>query len=60
MKKWLKGAAANTGLIGQFFVLLWKQKLWWLIPLVVILILFGLFLVFTSVSGVAPFIYTLI
>jgi hypothetical protein len=60
MKKWLKGAAANTGLVGQFFVLLWKQKLWWLIPLVVILILFGLFLVFTSVSGVAPFIYTLI
>ncbi|MCJ7564766.1 MAG: DUF5989 family protein [Candidatus Aminicenantes bacterium] len=60
MKKWLKGAAANAGLVGQFFVLLWKQKLWWLIPLVVILILFGLFLVFTSVSGVAPFIYTLI
>lgn len=59
MKKWLKGAAANAGMVGYFFVFLWKRKRWWLIPLAVLLILFGLFLVFASVSGIAPFIYTL-
>jgi hypothetical protein len=59
MKKWLKGAAANAGLVGHIFIFLWKRKKWWLIPLVALLILFGLFLTFASISGVAPFIYTL-
>jgi hypothetical protein len=59
MRKWLRAAAANAGMVGHIFVFFWKQKRWWLIPLVALLILFGLFLVFASVSGVAPFIYTL-
>ncbi|MEW5960008.1 MAG: DUF5989 family protein, partial [Chloroflexota bacterium] len=38
---------------------LWARKLWWLIPMVSVLLLFGLLLIFASSSGVAPFIYTL-
>ena len=38
---------------------LWGRKLWWLIPLVVLLVTFGLLLVFAQASGIAPFIYTL-
>ena len=36
-----------------------QQKAYWMIPLVVILILFSLLLIFASSSTVAPFIYTL-
>ncbi len=59
MKAWLHGFMANTGVVGELFAFLWKRKLWWLIPMVLILLLFGVFLVFASVSGLGPFIYTL-
>jgi len=49
----------NLGVAGELLVFLWQRKLWWLIPMVALLMLFGLFLVFASSSGVAPFIYTL-
>jgi hypothetical protein len=33
--------------------------MWWLIPMVAILLVFGLLLIFASASGIGPFIYTL-
>jgi hypothetical protein len=47
------------GIVGEIFVFFWQRKLWWLIPMVIVLILFGLLLVFAQASAVAPFIYTL-
>jgi hypothetical protein len=38
---------------------LWAQKLWWMVPMVAVLMVFGLLLVFASTSGVGPFIYSL-
>jgi hypothetical protein len=38
---------------------LWAQKLWWLIPMVFLLVVFGLIHVFAQGSAIAPFIYTL-
>jgi hypothetical protein len=35
------------------------RKKYWLVPLILILLLFGFLIVFTSGSAVAPFIYTL-
>ncbi len=35
------------------------RKKFWLLPLLIILLLFGVLIVFTSGSAVAPFIYTL-
>jgi hypothetical protein len=35
------------------------RKKFWLLPLILVLLLFGGLLVFTSGSAVAPFIYTL-
>ena len=45
--------------LREFFDFLGKEKKYWLIPIVVILGLFGLLLVFAQSSPVAPFIYTL-
>ncbi len=59
MLAWLRGMAANAGVLGDLFAFLWRNKQWWLIPLVVVLLGFGLLLVFASASGIGPFIYTL-
>jgi VIT1/CCC1 family predicted Fe2+/Mn2+ transporter len=59
MKDFLRGMATNFGVAGEIIAFLWARKLWWLIPMVAMLMLFALFLVFASSSGVAPFIYTL-
>lgn len=49
----------NVGIVGQLLNFLWQRKLWWLIPMVSVLLIFGLLLIFASASGVGPFIYTL-
>jgi hypothetical protein len=59
MGTFIKGMITNTGVVGEVIHFLWVRKLWWLIPMVSVLLLFGLLLIFASSSGVAPFIYTL-
>jgi hypothetical protein len=59
MKKALKRAQAKFGIVGELFSFLWEQKLWWMIPMMSVFVLFGLLLVFTQGSALAPFIYTL-
>jgi hypothetical protein len=49
-----KGSEAN-----DLLMFLWKAKLWFLIPFVFVLVVFGLLLVFAQSTGVAPFVYTL-
>lgn len=36
-----------------------KRKKFWLLPLIMILLVFGVLIVLTSGSAIAPFIYTL-
>ena len=45
--------------INELFTFLCVRKKYWLIPIVVIMLLFGLILIFAQGSVVAPFIYTL-
>ena len=59
MKTFLRTMAANLGVFGEVLSFLWQRKLWWMIPMVAVLLVFGLLLVFASASGVGPFIYTL-
>lgn len=35
------------------------RKKFWLVPIIIILLLFGFIIVFTSGSAIAPFIYTI-
>lgn len=44
---------------GSLMGFLWRRKLYWLMPLVFILIVFGLLILVGSATGVGPFIYTL-
>lgn len=55
----VKSMTTRFGTVGELFVYLWQCKLWWLIPMVLVLVLFGLLLVFAQMSNIAPFMYTL-
>jgi hypothetical protein len=57
--KGIRAARHRVGIVGELLAYLWRRKLWWMIPMVTILALFGLLLVFTQGSALAPFIYTL-
>jgi hypothetical protein len=50
---------SRLGTMGELLAFLWQRKLWWLIPLVVVILLAGVLLVFGQATGVGPFIYTL-
>ena len=43
----------------EFWQFLRQEKKYWLVPIVVVFVLFGLLIVFSQSSAVAPFIYTL-
>ena len=51
----LKGIATT---LGELFQFLWRQKLWWLVPMIALLLLFGLLIALGSSAGIGPFIYT--
>ena len=50
--------ASDPGLIAEFVDFLKYNKKWWLTPIVIGLLLFGLLLALAG-TGAAPFIYTL-
>ena len=45
--------------LKEFWQFLGQQKKYWITPIVIVLLLFGLLLIFAQTSAVAPFIYTL-
>jgi hypothetical protein len=47
-----------AGFFREFWLFLRHNKKWWLMPILVVLLLFGLFIM-ASGTAVAPFIYTL-
>jgi hypothetical protein len=55
----LKNLGAKLGVVGELFSFLWKNKRWWLIPVMVVLVGIGLILIFTQSSAIGPFIYSL-
>jgi hypothetical protein len=59
MRNFFRSMASNLGVAGELLGFLWQRKLWWLIPMITVLLIFGLLLIFASASGIGPFIYTL-
>lgn len=50
---------AKFQIAGELLAYMWRRKLWWMIPMVSILLLFGILIAVGSSTGVGPFIYTL-
>lgn len=49
----------RLGLFKQIWRFMVVRKKWWLAPFIIILVLFGLLLIFAQSSPLAPFIYTI-
>jgi hypothetical protein len=54
-----QGLKTRLGIAGELLTFLWERKLWWLIPMVLVLLVFGGLLVTAQSSALGPFIYTL-
>ena len=55
----LHDTADKFGIAAELLAFLWHGKMWWMIPLVAVLLFFGIIIVVGSSTGVGPFIYTL-
>ena len=53
------GFLTQLGTIGELLRFMWARKLWWMIPMILVLVLFAALLIFAQGSAIAPFIYTL-
>jgi len=49
----------RVGILKEFFEFIMKQKIWWLAPIIILLLLFSLFIIFTESTALAPFIYAI-
>ena len=50
---------SKSRVFTEFWQFLRQEKKYWLVPIVIVFVLFGLLIVFSQSSAVAPFIYTL-
>jgi hypothetical protein len=50
---------SKISILIEFWEFLKERKKWWLAPIIVFLVLFGLLIVITEGTAMAPFIYTL-
>ena len=55
----MRRLTARFGIVGRLLEYLWRERFWWMIPAIVIILLFGALILFSQSSAVAPFIYTL-
>jgi len=46
-------------ILQEFLQFAWKEKKYWLIPMILVFLLLGIFIFFFESTAVAPFIYTL-
>jgi hypothetical protein len=51
--------AGRASIMGELLGFLWERKLWWMIPMVTVLVLFGALMFLAQGSALSPFIYTL-
>ncbi len=49
----------RLGIAGELLQFFCQHKWWWLTPMIVALLLFGILVIFAQTSAIAPFIYTL-
>lgn len=57
--RFISDVASRMGVVGELVMFFANNKWWWLTPMIVILLAFGVLIVFAQSSAIAPFIYTL-
>lgn len=59
-KKNTNAVSGRVGVVGELMTFLWQRKLYWLIPMIIVLLIFGLILIAGGSSVLAPFLYPII
>ncbi len=59
IKRTSRDAGARVGLVSEMLGYLAKRRLWFLIPMMTVLLLCGLLIVLAQATALGPFIYTL-
>ncbi len=59
IKAWFSNMASRLGILGELMRFLWARKLWWLVPMIVALVVFGVIIALGSSGVLSPFIYSL-
>ena len=57
--KFLDQLKNRFSIMSELIAFLWVRRLWWMIPMVIVLLVFGLLIIFTQSSALAPFLYPL-
>jgi len=54
-----QAAGRRFSIAGELLTFLWGNKRWWMVPMVAVLLVFGVLMALAQSSAIAPFIYTL-
>jgi hypothetical protein len=57
--QFMESLLSRLGIAGELLQFFWQRKWWWLTPMILVLLLFGVLVLFAQSSAIAPFIYTL-
>ena len=55
----VRGAGQKLGVVRDLLRYLWKRKIWWMLPMIVVLVGIGALIAISLTTPVAPFVYTL-
>jgi hypothetical protein len=56
----LRDVTARMGIMGEMLEFFWQRKLWWLIPMIMLLLVSAVLLVLAQGSALGPFIYSIL
>lgn len=59
ISRWFRNAFSRLGVAGALLGFFWKRKVYWMIPLVVVLLVLGVLVIFGQSSAISAFIYTI-
>lgn len=59
MVKTIRTVSRRFGISGELLAFFASTKHWWLLPMLVLLLVFGTIIILAQSSAIAPFIYTL-
>lgn len=52
-------SGGGMGIIKELWLFIKERKIWWFLPVILVLTLLGFLIILSAIPGVAPFIYTL-
>lgn len=55
----MRNITSRAGVLGELMGFLWKRKRWWLIPMIVALLVFGVLIALGATGVLSPFLYSL-